>query len=91
MLIASDKYGGVGSDTKIMLQLAAAIRTTLASIPNESDEFLITTLKETVRQVLLRRWGDGVRVKRRDHPYLCTSGRYTLARWGASPTLRAVL
>ncbi len=41
-----------------MLQLATAFHATLASLPNETDELLVATLNETVRQVLLRRWGD---------------------------------
>ncbi len=56
MLIASDKYGGVGSDSKTMLALASAIRTALVSLRGESDEAQVAVLLETVRQTLVGRW-----------------------------------
>lgn len=57
MLIASDKYGGVGTDTTTMLQIAAAIRSGLTRLSGEQDEVITEVLMETVRNILRRRWG----------------------------------
>lgn len=56
MLIASDKYGGVGNDRKTMLEIASAIRTAQDSLKGESEERLVSVLTETVRHILLKRW-----------------------------------
>lgn len=57
MLIASDKYGGVGSDVQAILQLAAAIRTGIASLSGQSEELVVDTLRDTVKNLLFQRWG----------------------------------
>lgn len=57
MLIASDKYGGVGSDVQTMLQLAAAIRAGLTALSGQSEEFVVATLRDTLRNFLFQRWG----------------------------------
>ncbi len=62
MLIASDKYGGVGKDTENMLQLAAGIRVTLESLAGEEESVIVAALHETVKGVLLRRWGNSKKI-----------------------------
>jgi len=57
MLIASDKYGGVGGEKRTMLELVSAIRTAQASLREENEETQVTILMETVRDILLKRWG----------------------------------
>ncbi len=57
MLIASDKYGGVGSDRKTMADLASAIHTTYDSLRREKDEVIVAVLMEKMRGVLHKRWG----------------------------------
>jgi len=57
MLIASDKYGGVGADTATMLQLAAAIRTALDKLAGEDELTAAGIMMETLRRILYRRWG----------------------------------
>ncbi len=57
MLIASDKYGGVGTDTTIMIQMAAAIRTTLTKLASEEEETVLEVTKDAIGNILLNRWG----------------------------------
>lgn len=57
MLIASDKYGGVGGDRNTMERLASVIRTTYDSYKGEKSEVIVATLMEKVRDVLYKRWG----------------------------------
>lgn len=57
MLIASDKYGGVGTDTKTMTELATGIRLAIQQLaPDESDEIAIDILQSTVNKILTKRW-----------------------------------
>lgn len=56
MLIASDKYGGVGTDTASMLQIAAAVHAGLTKISGEEDQVIATVLMETIRSILHKRW-----------------------------------
>jgi len=57
MLIASDKYGGVGVDTATMLQIAVAVRTGLTRLSSEEDEVITMALMETIRNIMRKRWG----------------------------------
>ncbi len=57
MLISSDKYGGVGSDNRIMSQIANAIKTALnKEIINESEQEIVEILKTTIGKILVERW-----------------------------------
>jgi len=57
MLIASDKYGGVGTDTNTMLNIAAAVHAGLTKLPGEEDDIITKVLMETIRNILRKRWG----------------------------------
>lgn len=57
MLIASDKYAGVGGDSNTMLALAKTIRLLIKS--SEEDADLPQTLMRGVRDVLTGRWSVG--------------------------------
>ncbi len=57
MLIAADKYGGVGTDTTTLSQLTSSVRTVLTSVATRDDATSAQVAMETIRQVLIRRWG----------------------------------
>jgi len=57
MLIASDKYGGVGTDTATMLQVASAIRTTVDRLKGEDEITAVGITMETIKGIISRRWG----------------------------------
>lgn len=57
MLIATDKYGGVGTDTKTMAELATAIRLALKETEQEEDEQIaVDILQSTISSILIQRW-----------------------------------
>ena len=56
MLIASDKYGGVGTDTATMIQIATAIRTAQEKLADETAETATEVMMEIVRNILTNRW-----------------------------------
>ncbi|MCX7682996.1 MAG: hypothetical protein N2508_13700 [Anaerolineae bacterium] len=56
MLIASDKYGGVGNDRKTMVEITSAIRTVRDSLRKESEEIVVSVLTDTIRNILMKRW-----------------------------------
>ncbi len=57
MLIASDKYGSVGTDTKTMTELATSIRLALQQItPEESEQTAADILQSIVNRILIQRW-----------------------------------
>ncbi|MCS7227042.1 MAG: hypothetical protein NZ821_08640 [Gloeomargarita sp. SKYB31] len=57
MFIASDKYGGIGSDIQAVLQLAALIRAGMASLSGQNEEMVVATLRDTLKNFLFQRWG----------------------------------
>jgi len=61
MLINSDKYGGVGADSKLMLSVSATINSLCSSkeIVKETDETKIKIISSAVREVLVRNKKDG--------------------------------
>lgn len=57
MLIASDKYGGVGADSKTMMELATAITLGLEHTKSEKNEQIaIDILQTTLKDILTKRW-----------------------------------
>jgi len=59
MLIASDKYGSVGTDTKTMAEISTSIRLLLDNLKNnESEQIVIETLQANISQLLIKRWKD---------------------------------
>jgi hypothetical protein len=57
MLIASDRYGGVGTDINMMTELATNIRLVLKEIvPHESEQTVLEILHSTVTGTLFERW-----------------------------------
>lgn len=56
MLIASDKYGGIGTDSKTMLSLTALIKEALKKLP--ADDEATTILMNSVRNLLVKRWSN---------------------------------
>jgi hypothetical protein len=63
MLIASDKYGSVGTDTTSMAQIASAIYSGLARLSSEKEEVIVTELMGTIRDILHKRWGHTKKVR----------------------------
>lgn len=62
MLINSDKYGGIGADSKTMLSVSSAIYSILDKNEQyDSDDEMIRLLNQTIRNVILheRRQGTG--------------------------------
>lgn len=70
MLISSDEYGGIGTDSKTMLAVSSAIKTVLAAHAGEDDEETIQILSETVRNVFLHGRREGT-AKYRQLQKLC--------------------
>ena len=59
MLIASDKYGSVGTDTKTMTEIATSIRLILDRLKNDNPEHVaVEALQSNINQILLKRWKD---------------------------------
>jgi len=56
MLIASDKYGGIGTDSNTMNQLSAGIRLALQQTISEPEDISVQVLKTTVEKILNNRW-----------------------------------
>ena len=79
MLISSDQYGGLGSDTRLMTTLASALREGLDRIPDESDDRAIDLLSGIVRNVLLHGRREGTRVRQRILDLIDALGEYLLA------------
>ncbi|NOX89669.1 MAG: hypothetical protein GXO77_11630 [Calditrichaeota bacterium] len=57
MLINTDKYGGIGTDSNTMMNLAISIKSLINSreIQKENEEQRFKILKETVKNVLLKK------------------------------------
>ena len=65
MLIASDKYGGPGSDTRSMRTLAAAIREGIDHSRDEPEGHAVEILSGILRNVLLHHRRAATRIRRR--------------------------
>jgi len=61
MLINSDRYGGIGADSKLMLSVSATIISLFASkdIAREDEETKIKIISDSVREVLIRNRKEG--------------------------------
>jgi hypothetical protein len=61
MLINSDKYGGIGSDSKLMLSISATINSLCSSkeIANEDEETKVQIIANAVTEVLTRNKKEG--------------------------------
>lgn len=57
MLINSDKYGGIGSDSRTMQQLASCIKVLLPQVEKENDVDAFNVLMEAIRNLLFERYG----------------------------------
>ncbi len=61
MFINSDKYGGIGSDSRVLKNLANEIYSILndENLKNEHDNSLLTTLSKSVKETLLKNRREG--------------------------------
>lgn len=57
MLINSDRYGGIGGDSKTMLSLASGLRTFLDSSRTDDDAILVATAGAFIEELLQKKWG----------------------------------
>lgn len=64
MLIASDEYGGVGKDTKLMNTLASAIQAGIEQVKGERDEEAVEILARTVEKTLLHGRRKGTKIRK---------------------------
>jgi hypothetical protein len=69
MLISSDKYGGIGKNSKTLSELSAAVRSVVDTSRARSREELCAILMATIRNLLLARYRNGA--KRRQVELLC--------------------
>lgn len=58
MLIASDQYGGVGTNSQLMLNLASGMQLALDKTKQESEQGSVDILRLTVREILMNRSPD---------------------------------
>lgn len=65
MLIASDRYGGVGKNTELMNTLAAAIWTSIERLQNENETDAIEILTNTVANTLLHGRQPGTQIRQK--------------------------
>lgn len=56
MLINSDKYGGVGTDSKTLLSMAGAVREALLDSKGQSEAKRLSLVKKMIREILFERW-----------------------------------
>ena len=56
MLINNDKYGGIGSDNKLLVRLASTLKLVADENRNEKKEYILTLQKETIKSILTDRF-----------------------------------
>lgn len=61
MLIASDKYGGVGSDAETMLGVSSTIRTTIDKLREQPEDEIVKVASDAVFTLLINRWKNAVK------------------------------
>ncbi len=68
MLINTDKYGGIGKDSKLISYLSASLKTIKESATDLSDLEILTLQKEVLSQILKERFSRArSRIKRIEH------------------------